>query len=278
MTNSLLKVLVTGGSGQLGQALAHHPRAKEVKLIPCARPDLDITNPTSIANAFAKFEPDLIINAAAYTAVDKAEEEFENADSVNHLGAKNIAKACAEHHIPLIHISTDYIFDGTKNAAYVENDTPNPLNMYGKTKWLGEQAVRENCKEHIILRVSGVFSEHGQNFFKTMLKLSTNPDLKVVSDQITCPTYAGDIANTIYTIIKKLDLKKFGTYHYCSTPETSWHHFAEVILHREIKAITTDQYPTAAKRPSHSVLDCQKIISDYAIQQPSWERAIWTLQ
>lgn len=278
MTNSLLKkILITGGNGQLAQALAHHENARHFQLTLCNRADMDITNPISIKNICDKLKPGIIINAGAYTAVDKAEQESEQADRVNHLGAKNMAEACAERSIPLIHLSTDYVFDGTSNTPYTESDAPNPINIYGKTKWQGEEAIRASCSQHIILRVSGIFSAYGNNFFNTMLKLNkTKPDLRVVADQYTCPTYAGDIAGTLLTLIK--NLTHFGTYHYCSTPPTSWHHFAEFILQRDIPTITTAEYPTAAKRPMFSALDCSKIAADYGIEQPSWEKAVWKLQ
>lgn len=277
MNISLIKVLITGGNGQVARTLSLHPRAREFQLIGCVRKDLDITSVVSINNAIAKFTPQVIINTAAYTAVDKAEKEIDLANLHNHLGAENLACACEEHQIPLIHLSTDYIFDGTKKAAYLEDDTANPINQYGKSKWLGEQAVSKQCKQHIILRVSGVFSEHGNNFFNTMLKLAQNKtEIRVVADQITCPTYAGDIADAIFSIIKKPG--HWGSYHYCSTPEISWHQFAEAILHRDVTAITTAEYPTAAKRPAYSVLDCTKIETVFGITQPSWQQAIWKLQ
>jgi dTDP-4-dehydrorhamnose reductase len=277
MNNSSLKILITGGNGQIAHALSLHPRAREFQITSCARQDLDITSVASINKAFEKFEPQVIINTAAYTAVDKAEQEIDLANLANHLGAENLACICEEHHIPLIHLSTDYIFDGTNNAGYSEDDPPNPINQYGKSKWLGEQAVNKQCEQHIILRVSGVFSEHGNNFFNTMLKLAKNKTaIRVVADQITCPTYAGDIADAIFTIIKKPG--HWGTYHYCSTPEISWHQFAKAILDQDITAITTAEYPTPAKRPAYSVLNCNKIESIFGIKQPSWQHALWKLQ
>lgn len=273
MNNSLPKLLITGGNGQLAQALLHHARNNEFHLISCARNDLDIIDASAITTAIKQFAPDMIVNTAAYTAVDKAESEINAAQLVNHLGAKNLAIACAKQQIPLIHLSTDYVFNGKKTLPYQEEDATNPINVYGKSKCLGEEAVREHCQQHIILRVSGIFSTYGNNFFKTMLKLAqSKTDLRVIADQITCPTHADDIANAIFTIAKSKTA--WGTYHFCSAPSTSWHEFAETILNRKIKAITTSEYRTAAKRPPYSVLDCSKIKNVYGISQPSWKEAI----
>lgn len=277
MTNFLPRLLITGAEGQLGQALINHPLASTSQIIPCSRSHLDITKKDSIAGAIAQFKPDVIINAAAYTYVDKAEVEGDKAYLVNYLGAQNLAKLCGQHAIPLIHLSTDYVFDGQHSLPYAEEDQAHPINIYGKSKWLGEQTILENCRQYIILRISGVFSEYGNNFFKTMVKLGkNNTKLRVVADQITCPTYAGDIAATIFTLAQKLS--RWGIYHYCSFPAVSWHEFAEVILNRNIEAITTAQYPTAAKRPIYSVLNCDKINEDYGIKQPLWKKAVEHLQ
>jgi dTDP-4-dehydrorhamnose reductase len=273
------KILITGCNGQIGSALESHPHADNFHVIACDRTALDITQPISIHDAITQFTPDIIINTAAYTAVDKAESDEEAAMLINHLGAKNLAMACTQHHIPLIHLSTDYIFDGNKSSPYLEHDTANPLNVYGKSKWLGEQAVREHCREHIILRVSAVFSEYGRNFMQTVLRLgSERKELNIVADQMTCPTYAGNIAGVIYTLCE--NLKSFGTYHYCDAPSASWHEFASAIIEKaalpveKIHAITTSEYKTPAKRPLYSVLDCSKLKLDYGIQQAEWMQEI----
>lgn len=283
MTNSLLKVLITGAQGQLGNALQHHVDANKFTLIPCSHADLDITQNQSIANAIKKFSPDIIINSAAYTAVDKAEQETDLAFSINHMGAKNLAIICESHQIPLIHISTDYIFNGEKSHPYLEDDAASPINVYGQSKWLGEEAVRNECEKHIILRISGVFSEYNQNFMKTMLRLAKErKELRVVADQITCPTYAVDIAGAIFKMIN--NQKHWGTYHYCSAEPTSWFEFASAIIDEakqtqsllveEVKAITTAEFPTPAKRPAYSVMDCQKMKNHFDIAQPSWRLGI----
>lgn len=278
-----LKILITGANGQLASALSHHTLAKEFDLILCDKNQLDITDIASVSNAMLTHKPDIVVNTAAYTAVDKAEQDQELAFKVNCKGAENLAVVCHANDIPLIHISTDYIFDGQKGHAYGENDASHPINYYGESKWQGEVAVRANCEKHIILRVSSVFSEFGHNFYKTILRLANErKDLRVVSDQISCPTYAGDIAGAIFQIIKSE--KKWSTYHFCSALPVSWHGFASAIVNaakektdlmvEEVEAIPTSAYPTPAKRPAFSVLDCRKIMSDYQIEQPSWEDAI----
>lgn len=277
------KILITGGQGQIAQALCQHTRAKEVQLTACSRSNLDITSPPSIEQAISQFSPDFIINTAAYTAVDKAENERERALQVNHLGTQHLAAACRHHQIPLIHLSTDYVFDGTARSAYHEDDLTNPVNHYGYSKWLGEQAIREICDQYIILRVSGVFSEYATNFFKTILNLATDRnELRVVADQITCPTYAGHIADVIYSLIAQPP--QWGTYHYCDAPAVSWHEFASTIIQearhyrtlqiQTIHAIPSTEYPTAAKRPAYSVLSCTKIEKNYGIKQAEWKHPI----
>jgi dTDP-4-dehydrorhamnose reductase len=224
-----------------------------------------------------------VINAAAYTAVDKAEQEADQAILVNHLGAQNLAIACKKNQVPLIHLSTDYIFDGAHTCPYQEDDKENPTNVYGHSKWLGEQAVREQCEQHIILRVSGIFSQYGHNFLKTMLRLAQEKkELRVVADQITCPTYAGDIASVLFSIMQQS--LHWGTYHYCNAGPVSWHQFATTIIQtakqyqhllvEEIKAISTSHYPTLAKRPAYSVLDCSKIENEMGIKQSMWRDAL----
>lgn len=283
MTNYSPRILITGGQGQLATALASHPLANKFTLQVCSHDDMDITQSASIQQAISKCVPDIIINTAAYTAVDQAEQNAASADHVNHIGAGQLALACQKNQIKLLHISSDYIFDGNKNSKYLEDDPACPINIYGKSKWEGEQAIRNNCANHIILRVSGVFSEYGNNFLKTMLKLARERSvLRVVSDQIICPTYAGDIASAIYIICNNPSFQ--GTLHYSSAEAVSWYDYAQVIVDEarqhetlaadEIIAITSAEYPTAAKRPRFSVLDCHKINKTYRIDQPSWREAV----
>lgn len=286
MTSYSPKILITGGRSQLGSALMQHADAAAFELLSCARNELDICDEHVIEQVFNQCAPDIVINTAAYTAVDRAEQERDQAERANHLGAKNIASACERRGIPLIHISTDYIFDGKKSIPYTETDSASPVNHYGVTKWQGEQAVRQHCTRHVILRVSGVFGAQGTNFFRTILRLAKEKkSLRIVDDQITCPTYAGDIAGVIYTLAANPG--QWGTYHYCSSQPVSWYQFASAIIENarnndllmveEIEAIPSSAYPCAAARPLYSVLDCGKIRRDYGIRQADWKEALLRL-
>jgi dTDP-4-dehydrorhamnose reductase len=283
MTNYSPRILLTGGHGQLATALLHDPLARDFTIMACSRQELDITQPVAIDNVISKFIPDIIINTAAYTAVDKAEEEAGLADRTNHMGAGQLALACEKNQIKLFHLSTDYIFDGSKDGKYLEDDAACPINIYGKSKWEGEEAIRQYHKNHVILRVSGVFSQYGENILKTFLRLARErTSMKVVSDQITCPTYAGDIASTILTMCKSPSHK--GTFHFSSAEAVSWYDFAQAVIDEarkhetlnvnEVQAVSSSEYPTAAIRPHCSVLDCHKINTVYGIAQPSWREAI----
>lgn len=279
------KILITGGAGQLALALLKHPEATSFSLTHLNHHECDISNPTALTNTLKQHAPDVIINTAAYTAVDLAESEHEKADAANHLGAHHLATYCKTKNIRLIHVSTDYVFDGEANTPYQEDAPIHPLNYYGASKAAGEQTIRATLENHLILRVSAVFSEHGKNFLKTMLALAKEREyLSVVTDQITCPTDAHAIAGALYQMVKQEQHR--GTYHFCSEPPVSWHHFAACIFGTAIaeynaefklhtfKRITTKDYPTAAKRPAYSVLDCEKIQRDFGIEQPHWQAGI----
>ncbi len=283
----LASILITGGQGQLAKALCHHPLAKQFRLIPCSHQQLDITNSRSIQTAFREYQPDIVVNAAAYTAVDRAEEEREQAACINHHGARQLALACNDKHIPLIHLSTNYIFDGRKTAAYTEEDAANPINYYGETKWLGEEAVRAECEQHIILRVASLFGEFGNNYLKTMLQLSRDrTELRIVADQISNPTYTGDIASAILNMATQT-LHTWGTYHFANVPPCSWYDFTLAIIeemHRhthvkveKVAAITTEDYPRPANRPLNAVLDSNKISADYQIELTDWQLALQSI-
>ena len=278
MNTYLTKVLITGGSGQLASALRYHPKAKHYEMIFCPKEILDITDRKAVLIAIQTYAPQIVINTAAYTAVEQAETATQEAMHINHEACMHLAMACQQFSIPIIHISTDYIFDGLKSSPYHEDDAVNPQNHYGLTKWLGEEAIRAYCEKHLILRVSGIFSEYGNNFLKTIWRIAQEKKIcRVVCDQITCPTYALDIAHTIFILIEKLS--HFGTYHYCSTEAISWYHFAEIIVRlgkhyqpcllEELIAITAEVYQAPAKRPAYSVLGCNKIYQHYGISQPS---------
>lgn len=283
MTNFLPNILITGGHGQLATAIRHHLLSQVFQVTLLNHSELDIVDHDSIQRAISQYRPDIIINTAAYTAVDKAEQEVKLAMDINALGAKNLALACQQHQLALIHLSTDYIFDGKNSHAYQEDDVAHPLNVYGKSKWLGEEAIREQLDQHIIVRVSGVFSEHGNNFVKTISRLAEEKkELRVINDQITCPTYADSIANALFLMLKQK--LQWGTYHFCSAQPVSWYDFAIAIIEEakryrhlcveNVTAIASSEYQTAAQRPHFSILDCSKIYNDYCITQPSWLEGI----
>jgi dTDP-4-dehydrorhamnose reductase len=285
-----MKILLTGKDGQVGFAL-HKKLASTGEVIATNRHELNLENSDDIRTFVEKIKPDMIINTAAYTDVDKAESEIELAHKVNTVAPKVLAEKASELNIPIIHFSTDYVFDGLKNEPYVETDKANPQSVYGKTKWEGEEAVR-NHKKHIILRTSWVFSSHGQNFLKTILKLiEEKTSLNIVSDQIGTPTSSEAIADVTCKIVKailnKANFKNFGTYHVALEGETNWHRYAcfitdEVIrlglkttmTSHDIKAISSDAYPTAAKRPMNSRLDATKIKKTFMLELPHWNAEV----
>ena len=277
------KILITGSRGQLGSTLIHHEEARSFEMIALSHRELDISNPSSIHHAITTYHPNLLINTAAYTQVDQAEKEKNLATQTNDHGVRHLAAACKKFKIPLLHFSTDYIFDGLKSSPYSEEDAVNPLNVYGQTKYAGECAIREEWEQHLILRISGVFSEYGSNFLKTILHLSTEKkSFSVVADQITCPTYTKDIADAIFTILKQKLI--WGTYHYCSTPPLSWYEFANAILHEakqyqdflveEIETTSKEKYKTLASRPPYSAFNCDKIKKTFGVGQASSQKAI----
>ncbi len=281
MNTSLPKIIITGGQGQLSQALFHHDLAKQFNLFFYSKSQLDITDISSLETTFKQINPDYVINTAAYTAVDKAENDKALAQSINVMGAKNLAQMCECFSIPLIHLSTDYVFEGTKNQPYSEQDDTQPLNYYGYTKLAGEEAVRSYCNKHIILRVSGIFSEYQHNFFKTMLKLAKEKqELRIVADQITSPTYAGDIAHAIFSMLAHTN-KNWGIYHYCSEKPTSWYEFTLAIIKRlqpfadylvkQVIPISSNEYKMLARRPLYSFMSSKKVREDYQIMTPNWE-------
>jgi dTDP-4-dehydrorhamnose reductase len=279
-----LKVLVTGANGQVGSELIQQGVKLGLQMLAASHDEFDITRQHLVNSYISEKQPDIVINAAAYTAVDKAESEAELAYAVNGDGAAYLAQACADNKIPMMHLSTDYVFDGSKIGAYLETDNPNPQCIYGKSKLAGDLAIESILQDYIILRVSWVFGSNGNNFVKTMLRLGKERELlRVVADQHGGPTWAGAIADTLLNIVIRWrdgeDIP-WGTYNYCGQP-TTWRDFAEVIFERaialgivekapKIEAITTDEYLTPARRPLNSVLDCQKIGSKLNINRPDW--------
>lgn len=288
-----MKVLITGKNGQVGNCLVSElSNMPEVDFLALSREELDITNAEQVSKIVNEYKPSVIINAAAYTAVDKAESEVELANAINNIGPKNLAKAAAQVNAAIIHISTDYVFAGNKDGLYTEADEVNPQSVYGQTKLTGEQSVVQECDAHIILRTAWVFSEYGNNFVKTMLRLAqTHDTLGVVGDQFGGPTYAGDIAKVIINISQQLQQgsAKFGVYNYSGYPHVSWQEFAKEIfakalLQQEIEkpitvdAILTSEYPTPAKRPANSKLDYSKITTDFSILPSDWKAALDNIQ
>jgi len=280
-----MRIVVTGAGGQVGSCLCAQGLARGHKVHGMCHHELDIIDAKAVESVIALIGPDVVINAAAYTAVDRAEEERDAAFAVNRDGAAHLAKACQEAAIPLVHLSTDYVFDGSKSGAYTEDDPIAPLGVYGESKAAGEAAVRNTCDTHIIMRTAWVFSATGQNFVKTMVKLAGQRDtLRVVVDQKGCPSYAGDIATATLDMLPQLEQGKWGTYHYCGAPAVSWHGFAEAIIEearafmsvrvQRVEAITTKDYPTPAKRPANSVLDCSRIEAAFGIRPANWRAAL----
>lgn len=276
-----MKILLLGCNGQLGSCLSDQLAHSSYEIVYSSREHIDITDFQQTKNQLKKISADVIINAAAYTAVDAAEENQKKAEYINYLAVRNIANVCSLMGTWLIHISTDYVFDGTSKIPYKENDITNPQSFYGMTKLKGEIEIESSGCKHIILRTAWVFSEYGSNFLKTMYMLGAkNDELNIVDDQFGCPTYAGDIAAAIIRIISLLySNKKSGVYHYCGKNACSWYDFAEIIFKKAsqiqgysppsaLNRITTSNYPTPAKRPAYSVLDCSKIASDFNIMQP----------
>ena len=262
-----------------------------VRPIGLARPALDITRSESIKAALQDHAPSVVINAAAYTAVDKAESERAAAFAVNGNGPEMLAAACANLGVPLVHISTDYVFEGSASSPYRESDAVRPINVYGLSKVAGEAAVRLRQPAHVILRTAWVFSMHGHNFVKTILRLAGKRDrLRVVADQHGTPTSAGEIAAALIVIAGRLANADpaaggdcFGTFHFTAAGETTWHGFAEHILRRyahargrrpALEAISTADYPTTARRPANSRLDCSRIESVFGIKRAPWQAGL----
>jgi len=289
-----MRILVTGKNGQLGQSInklinieaktKYNPNSNEFIFV--GRDELDLSSKNSIDNYFNNNDRfDIIINCAAYTAVDKAEEEQKLANQVNHLAVEQLAKISNQKKAKLIHISTDYVFDGESDKPYIETDKTNPINVYGKTKLAGEKALQEVMSNNaIIIRTSWVHSEYGNNFVKTMLRLGKEKDeISVVNDQIGSPTYATDLANAILEIIRKKEFKKTGQvtqiYHYSNQGEVSWFAFSREIfklaeMDCKVNPITTNQYPTPANRAKNTVMDKGKITEVFNVKMSNWRKSL----
>lgn len=289
-----MRILITGCHGQVGSSLTEQlAKYENTEVLALDREHLDITNQDAVNATVAEFKPSIIINAAAHTAVDKAEEEVDLSYAINRDGPKYLAQAAQSVGAAILHISTDYVFEGDKASEYVEADITNPQGVYGESKLAGEIAVAHACDKHIILRTAWVFGENGNNFVKTMLRLGENRDaLSIVGDQFGGPTYAGDIAGALIQIAKRInqgDAVEYGVYHYSGLPHVSWFDFADVIFDVAVEqgvlakkpsltSITTDQYPTPAKRPSNSRLSNEKIVQGFSVEASDWKAALNNIQ
>lgn len=284
-----MKVLVTGSNGQVGNCLVHQLEKTNWQVRTFDKADLDITDYEKVLKAVNDFKPDIIINAAAYTQVDKAETEVGRAYAINREGPKFLAQASKAVGSVFFHISTDYVFSGDKKETYCEEDSTNPQGIYGESKLAGELAVMGSCEKYIILRTAWVFGEHGNNFVKTMLRLGHSKNkLSIVGDQFGGPTYSGDIAKALVRMAKILESDNkldWGIYHYSGYPHISWYDFAEAIFNKakenkilanspDLTAISTSEYPTPAKRPANSRLNCRKIEKNMGITPSDWLMAI----
>ncbi|MCF6218694.1 MAG: dTDP-4-dehydrorhamnose reductase [Gammaproteobacteria bacterium] len=280
-----MKVLITGSQGQVGRELMALAASHGCEAVGFERNTLDITDQVAVQKTVAQQQPDAVINAAAYTAVDKAESDAEAALAVNATAVGYLAQACADLKIPLVHISTDYVFDGSKQGAYFEGDALSPLGVYGETKLAGEEAVKTMCSAYYILRTSWVFSPHGSNFVKTMLRLAAEREtLGVVADQHGKPTSAQEIAKTVYRMLMS-NKRAWGTYHIAQPNVTTWFDFAEAIFleaknqHMALKistlnAIASKDYSTPAKRPVNSELNCTKLEETFEIKLQPWAESL----
>jgi dTDP-4-dehydrorhamnose reductase len=274
-------ILVTGANGQLGSEIRELSSRYPANYFFTDRDSLDITDKSSLTDYIQEKHIDTIINCAAYTAVDKAESDFENANKVNHLFVKQMAEIAKEKNIKLIHISTDYVFDGKNYKPYTEDDAVSPNGVYGSTKLDGERALQEiNPKNSIIIRTSWVYSAYGTNFVKTMLRLGKEKEqLGVIFDQVGTPTYAKDLAQTILEILPKIENNNVEIYHYSNEGVTSWYDFAKEIMRMvklecEINPIETKEYPTPATRPHYSLLNKAKIKETFGITIPYWKDSL----
>lgn len=285
-----MKVLITGAKGQVGYCLTEQLKERpNITVLALGSSELDITDEAAVKLIVNDFKPSIIINAAAYTAVDKAETDIENAYAINANGPLYLAEAAYHVGAVILHISTDYVFSGDKNGLYTEKDLPAPQSIYGASKLAGEEAVLSINPQHIILRTAWVFGEVGNNFIKTMIRLGKERDtLSIVGDQYGGPTYAGDIAKTLISMALKIENNepvKYGIYHYSGLPHVSWYEFADDIFDEAKKqgvldktpvlaAIRTEEYPTAAKRPSNSMLSTDKIEKVFGLAASDWQQAL----
>ncbi len=263
-----MKILVTGAKGMLGRDLCPMLEDNDFDVIETDIENLDITNELQVNSVLKKECPDFVIHCAAYTNVDKAEDEKDLAEKINSTATEYIAKATKKIGSTLIYISTDYVFDGTKNSPYMPDDEPNPINEYGKSKLNGEKAIKKICDKYYILRTSWLYGHHGKNFVETMLSLKDQTELNVVDDQNGCPTWTVDLSDAIISIIE--ENPEYGIYHTCGAGSTSWYGFAKEIfklskIEVSLKPCNTNEYPRPAKRPKYSIMDNDGILRDWKL-------------
>lgn len=273
-------IFITGSDGQLGQAFKNLVN-QETTVFYANKSTFDITDKNQMETVFKKLKPSVLINTAAYTQVDAAETNKEMAFSINAEGVKNLSELCKKYNCALIHISTDYVFDGSQFSPYKETDSTNPVTVYGKSKRAGEQAILDSgLSQFAIIRTSWLYSEFGHNFYKTMLRLAeTKSELNVVNDQRGCPTSANELAKALLLVATKLSPENTGVYHYCNEGETTWYGFAKAIFEKhtlpvKVHPVTSKEFPTAAKRPQYSVLDTSKIKSAFDLDILDWKVAL----
>ncbi|MXN67199.1 dTDP-4-dehydrorhamnose reductase [Stappia sp. GBMRC 2046] len=284
-----MDILLTGAGGQLGVEIARQAGDSALELTALAHHELDVSEREAVLDAVSAVRPRVIINAAAYTAVDDAEADRQTAFAVNSDGPANLAEAAEKTGATLVHISTDYVFDGSKSLPYAETDETSPINVYGESKLAGETAVQSTCARHVILRTSWLYGLHGGNFVKTMLRLGKERDvLRIVSDQTGCPTYTGDLAAAILSICRRhVDGNPpqdgFGLFHYAGAGQTSWYEFAREIFRLSnafgmkaprLEAIATTDFPAKAPRPQNSALECSKIEAAYGLRARPWRSSL----
>lgn len=283
-----MNLLIIGSNGQLGWEICRQGKERDCNIIALDIPEIDITNRYDLNEKLSPIDFDLLVNCAAYTAVDQAESEHELAYAVNRDGPSFLAEICAERSVPLVHVSTDYVFSGNKDGCNLETDLVEPLGVYGKSKSEGEARVRTILGNHLILRTSWLYGVHGHNFVKTMLKLGKErEEIRVVDDQYGCPTFAADLAEAILNIVSRYNNDQeitWGTYHFCGSGSTTWHGFASKIFEiakaydqlkvENVIPIKTTEYPTPAERPKNSVMDCSMLKGCFNINPPLWEDSL----
>lgn len=292
-----MKLLLLGSNGQLGQAFLHQPLWSQFQSLALSRTQLDITDSAALSTQMAVYRPDVVLNCAAYTAVDKAEQQADVCFAVNSSAVQQLAKLCQQHNSLLVQFSTDYVFAGTRAQPYTEQQATAPLNVYGQSKHSAEQAIQAVCSKYLILRSSWLFSEYGHNFYRTMLKLAQQQQLaaaeqglaqplSVVNDQFGCPTYAGDLAAIVLQLLQRYQQQgslAYGVYHLAGQPAVSWYQFALAIFANQQPAIklvpvSSANYGAAAQRPANSALDCTKFCDTFAIAPPQWQAALQQLK